>query len=58
MLRQMLTFNPYFRPDLNSCLAHPYFNSMRDSQVEMSSPLQIDLDFEKYEVLSSQEIHD
>ena len=48
LLRQMLTFNPYLRPDIESCLSHPYFDCIRERQFEMLSPLQISMEFEKF----------
>ena len=34
LMRQMLTFNPFLRPDIDFCLAHPYFDEIRNPNLE------------------------
>lgn len=34
LLRKMLEFNPYYRYSADECLAHPYFNDVRNKTLE------------------------
>jgi len=47
LLSKILVFNPYFRLTLDECLAHPYFDNIRDQRKEVVAQKKIELDFEK-----------
>ena len=41
LLECMLQFNPYFRPSAKELLKHPFFDSVRDSNMEKVKPSRI-----------------
>eukprot|EP00343_Euplotes_focardii_P002284 CAMPEP_0205806978 /NCGR_PEP_ID=MMETSP0205-20121125/10634_1 /ASSEMBLY_ACC=CAM_ASM_000278 /TAXON_ID=36767 /ORGANISM="Euplotes focardii, Strain TN1" /LENGTH=119 /DNA_ID=CAMNT_0053080601 /DNA_START=393 /DNA_END=752 /DNA_ORIENTATION=+ len=46
LLSQMLTFNPYYRLDIEECLNHDFFASVRDLDKEKTAPKEIAFAFE------------
>lgn len=47
LISKLLQFNPQRRPDVDQCLAHPYFEPIRDPSDEPTA-LHFNLDFEKF----------
>lgn len=47
----MVQFNPFFRPSIEECLAHPYFSKIRKPHVEVESenPVEVEIDKLEYE---------
>ena len=49
LLKQMLQFNPYFRPTVEQCLESPYFDEVRQFGVPYDALNEVDLKFEQME---------
>lgn len=47
LLNRVLVFNPYFRISVDEALAHPFFKKVRKSEKEISSNIEIQIEFEK-----------
>ena len=45
----MVQFNPFFRISVEECLAHPYFNKVRNPTIEVKSNTILDIDLDKHE---------
>eukprot|EP00826_Nyctotherus_ovalis_P011775 TRINITY_DN1306_c0_g1_i14.p1 TRINITY_DN1306_c0_g1~~TRINITY_DN1306_c0_g1_i14.p1 ORF type:complete len:439 (+),score=124.26 TRINITY_DN1306_c0_g1_i14:235-1551(+) len=50
LLKQLLAFNPSKRLTVYECLAHPYFDEVRDKQKEVAASKSLYLDFEEKEL--------
>ena len=46
LLLKMLTFNPFFRITVDECLNHPFLQSVRDLDKEITAPSEIAFKFE------------
>ena len=46
LLKKMLQFNPYFRPTVNECLAHPYFKDVTQFSTAVDAKQLVDLEME------------
>ena len=46
-LGKILVFNPYFRLSVDEALAHPFFKKVSKSEKEISSTVEIQIEFEK-----------
>lgn len=46
----MVSFNPFFRPSIEECLEHPYFNRVRRINTEIVSENYIEIELDKVEV--------
>ena len=49
LLREMLEFNPYFRPTAKECLQSPLFSNIRVQGLEASAPFKINIDVDRNE---------
>ena len=49
LLRQMLEFNPHFRPTAKECLSLPLFDSIRMPNLEMPASFKINFDIDNDE---------
>lgn len=47
LLTKMLKFNPFARITINECIAHPFFASIRDVEVERVEGEEVELGFEE-----------
>ena len=50
----MLQFNPYLRPNVEQCLASPYFDKVRGLYEVSSAPAQVDLHIENKDMSLSE----
>lgn len=50
LLRQLLAFNPSKRLTVDECLAHPYFDEVKDKRKEVVASKSLHLDFEEKEL--------
>lgn len=49
LMKIMIQFNPFFRPSVEECLAHPYFTKIRKAEKEVKSENLVELDIDKAE---------
>ncbi len=47
LLHKILVFNPYFRPNVQECLDHPYFKQVRQINFESTAPSEVYLEADK-----------
>ena len=47
LLREMLEFNPFFRPTAKECLSNPIFKNIRVPGLEASAPFKINIDVDR-----------
>lgn len=47
LLKKMLVFNPYLRPSIDQCLAHPYFDGIREPVRENPCPKKVVMEFDR-----------
>lgn len=43
----MVQFNPFFRPSIEECLSHPYFNRVRKLEKEETANNNIEIELDK-----------
>jgi len=56
LLTQMLQFNPYLRPNVEQCLASPYFDRVRSFSKVVNASQQVEMAIEELTYLSLKEI--
>ena len=49
LLREMLEFNPFFRPTAKECFSNPLFKNIRVPGLEASAPFKINIDVDRNE---------
>ena len=49
LLKEMLEFNPFFRPTAKECLQNKIFDSIRVAGLEVSAPFKINIDVDRNE---------
>jgi serine/threonine protein kinase len=49
LLREMLQFNPYYRPTAKECLQHKIFDHIRVAGLESNAPFKINIDADRNE---------
>lgn len=47
LLNRILVFNPYFRISVDEALNHPFFKKVKKIEKEVSSAIEIQIEFEK-----------
>ena len=49
LMKQMIQFNPFMRPSVSECLAHPYLAKVRKPEKELEATKICDLELDKAE---------
>ena len=49
LLKEMLEFNPFFRPTAKECLQNKIFDGIRVAGLEVSAPFKINIDVDRNE---------
>lgn len=47
LLKEMLEFNPFFRPTAKECLQNKIFDNIRVAGLEVSAPFKINIDVDR-----------
>ena len=53
LLQKILVFNPYFRPNVQECLDHPYLNQVRNMTIESKAACEVYLQADKAQILNN-----
>jgi len=55
-LSKILVFNPYFRLSIDEALNHPFFTKVRKTEKEISSKVEVQIEFEKEHKLDKKKL--
>jgi len=55
LLQKILVFNPYFRPNVQECLDHPYLNQVRNINIESKAACEVYLQADKAHIINNNE---
>lgn len=49
LMKRMIQFNPFFRPNIDDILGHPYFTKVRKQHKEKMPSVRVDLEIDKFD---------
>lgn len=47
LLRKMISFNPFFRPSIDECLAHPFLKNVKKTNLDLDNVIKVEIELDK-----------